>query len=337
MMRKWPVTTAEREAAWDYVQSLRERCGDDAAAAAEAVGVLGKSGVAVSVEELLACRPKRKGADTHVDDIGKALLAGGLENTMVDGRVEVEGIRITEVDGVRADDGDRMDFAADVLQAFFQKLLPEMPAGRVRSVGEKWVWIPRGGKYEVASCAKGDGRDANAAGGDGLMVGLGDVAGVLVVRYNGLEVPTLRGAVRVCDASGEVVRTLLNVTVKAVKFVKARGSYRLQLIEWGTGKADWDFVTKQLITYASMFAPDVVGRVTGATLGRLLGLTRAAVSMRRKKVAAEYKELTGGQASFPGMRARPDPRLGKKLGKRVKVGDYGNGANRTNGVNGSND
>lgn len=113
------------------------------------------------------------------------------------------------------------------------------------------------------------------------------------------------------DASGAVVRALPYTLVRRLRQRSGRsgpvlGAFRLQPEETFAR----DLVLRQFALLASMVRGD--GR-TGKGWARLFGETKAATSYNRKRLDERVRADSGSAAGFRGLRAKPDPRKGRRL------------------------
>lgn len=319
---KWPQSSSERAACWDFVLSLREQFGlDEAGAIARAVEVLVGAGREVTAGVIARCKPRRKGPDTHVQDVGRAVLERGLGETVSDGREamlllssEEEELEAEELEAKR-----RVEIGTAAIGALFRKVIPSLPAAEwTRKL--RTLYLRPGAEIVCVS-----GRGLRVEAWPAFVVG--DAGEGWFVRNEINEVvPVVKGAIGVVE-SGRLVRTLLNATVKAVRGRGSRvegpgpGAGGLTYFQWMPGAGDWQVHFKTFVTYASMFCPASTNHTRGAALAELLGECRASISARKRKIFALYKSETGGHAGFEGMRATVDPRKGKKTGPRKKPVD----------------
>lgn len=301
---RWPQSLSERDACWDFVCSLREQFGlDESAAVERAVEVLKESGRGVDAGVILRCKPRRKGPDTHVSDVGRAVVARGFVEE-VDGRELVGGNEgLDEEERERA---ERVEIGTEAIGALFRKVIPSLPEAKWSRV-RRTLYVRPGA--EVVSVS---GRGARVEACPGFLVGDAGGAGMGWFVRNEINeiVPVVKGAIGLV-VEGKLVRTLLNATVKW-----HGGGGSLQYFQWRTGAGDWQLHFKTFVTYASMFCPEVTNHARGAALAELLGECRASISSRKQKIAGEYRKETGGMAGFEGMRTGLDPRKGIKLGPR---------------------
>ena len=316
----WPQSAAECAACWDFVLALREQFGlDEAGAVERAVGLLKREGRVVSAEVVLGCRPRRKGEETHVADIGRAIREKGFVE-VCDGRELVLGLELNVGEGTARDDDDmnlagvvdvaelrerlRLEVGVEVLEALFRKIIPGLPAAKWRGE-ERYLELRAGDRVECVS------RRRPWDGVSDFVLSVVPGGGWVVRDEAGAALAVARGAIRILRADGRV-SVLGNATVRAIHRGGQRG--QLEYYQWLPGAGDWEYSFKRFVTFASMYAPGVTDHARASSLASLFGETRAAMSRRRVEIQEEYLEM-GGRAGFEGMR-RDDPRRGIKLGPR---------------------
>jgi len=313
---KWPQLSSERAACWDFVLSLREQFGlDEAGAIARAVELLERSGRVTTVEAVRGCRPLRKGPDSHVQDIGRAVKERGFVEA-VDGREVVLGLAeeaesVEEGDAAELRERLRLQAGVEVLSALFRKVIPALPRAKWKAEARSLV-LHEG---DVVECVSG--RRPWDGVCDLVASVLPENAGWMVRDEAGGLVAVVRGAVRILRAAGGV-RVLLNATVKGV--LQHGGFRQLVYFQWVPGAGDWEYSFKLFVTYGSMFAPGVTDHARASALASLFDETRAAMSARKVEILEEYR-AAGGRAGFEGMRTGVDPRKGKRVGPRKKPVD----------------
>lgn len=296
------------------------------------VDQLREGGREVDAVLVARCRPKRRGRDTHVEDIGKALKSGSLdimpptEGDDLDAWCEEVMGRLLAHE--EAFSRLRLRIGGPVIAAFFRKIIPNLPA-------QEWSWrrssvqLPPDGGWQAAkpqaACRSGEKplRGTPPPGTEEFVIFDGP-EGLLVRDESGSPLPVVKGAVRLFDADGAVVRVLANTTVRAVENApvaperwrhcpsqKARRP-RLRVLQWQLGPANWEQAFRNFVTHASLYGRGAINELTGAGLAKLFGETRAAVSARRRTEFLNYQHRTGGRSAFAGLRGTVDPRRGKK-------------------------
>lgn len=318
---KWPQSSSERAACWDFVLSLREQFGlDEAGAIARAVEVLVESGREVTAGAIARCKPRRKGPDTHVQDVGRAVAERGLGESVSDGREAM--LLLSEEEELEAEELEakkRVEIGTAAIGALFRKVIPSLPAAEWKRK-RRTLYLRPGA--EIVSVS---GRALRVEAWPGFLVGEAGEGWFVRNEINEV-VPVVKGAIGVV-VEGKLVRTLLNATVKSIRGgrgqeAEVRGQFSgLTYFQWTPGAGDWALHFKTFVTYASMFCPAATNHTRGAALAELLGECRASISARKRKIFDRYKNETGGHAGFEGMRATLDPRKGKKLGPRKKPVD----------------
>nr|MBP7951744.1 hypothetical protein [Verrucomicrobiales bacterium] len=212
----------------------------------------------------------------------------------------------------------RLRFGGAVIAAFFRQLIPDLPEQRWQRE-KKHVSVPAGGGWEAvkpgAECRRGTCPPLKGAAPSGLepfVVWEGAAGEGLMVRdEEGAPLPVVKGAIRIYDAQGRVLKVVPNATLKA-SWDAAPGRSVVSYFQWTLGPADWGYCFRRFVSVASIYSRGAVNDLTGAALAAMLGETRAAMSARKRKELECYQQATGGKAVFAGMRGGVDPRKGKR-------------------------